>query len=255
MTSWANTLALGAVLATAALAAVAGSLPVLGADRAEAMRVMVIGKGGARFSGPVSVSAGGYTQSVGSRRCKVAAMTPLAVLHAAARRAHFSYKVRDYGRCTKNNASSSSMLFVYSVRGHTNSGDNGWYYKVNGRAGNLGAANVKGPFNSGRLGGGDRIVWFYCRFNASARSCQRSLQIAAPSRVNKGQRVAIKVTGCNDRLSCQSIARVKVTFGGRSMRTNSSGLAVFKVGRRGRFTVRAAGRNMIPAFPVKMTVG
>ena len=66
-------------------------------------------------------------------------------------------------------------LFVGSIRGDVNRGQNGWVYKVGRRAATAGAADPSGPFGRGRLRTGQRVTWFYCRLRDGG--CQRTLEL------------------------------------------------------------------------------
>ena len=65
-------------------------------------------------------------------------------------------------------------LFVESIRGDVNRGQNGWVYKVGRRAATAGAADPTGPFGHGRLRNGQSVTWFYCRLRAAAASARSS---------------------------------------------------------------------------------
>ncbi|MBB4664743.1 hypothetical protein [Conexibacter arvalis] len=128
----------------------------------------VVGKRGTVF-GSRTVTASATTVKVGRKRCAVPAGTPLAALLAADRAGAPAVKVADYGSCGRR-AANSGGLYVTQVGSDRRRGQAGWVYAVNGRVGTAGAADPSGPFGSGRLRGGQKVVWFWC---ARANSCTR----------------------------------------------------------------------------------
>ena len=62
---------------------------------------------------------------VGGRRCTVAGATPLGVLAGTS----LALRVRDYGSCGRR-AADAALLFVTSIAGERNRGQDGWVYKV-----------------------------------------------------------------------------------------------------------------------------
>ena len=127
----------------------------------------VVGKHGTVF-GARTVTAAGTTVKVGRKRCAVPAGTPLAALLAADRAGGPAVKVADYGSC--GSSANAGGLYVTQVGRDRRAGQSGWVYAVNGRVGTAGAADPSGPFGSGRLRGGQKVVWFWC---AKAGSCER----------------------------------------------------------------------------------
>ena len=106
-------------------------------------------------------------------------------LHSAGRAAgrarrseRVGWHVRDFGqlRAAQRRAARASCSWTAS-RGDRNRGQDGWVYKVNDFARNVGAADVAGP----RLRDGDRVLWLYCVLDAATRSCQRSLRVCRHS--------------------------------------------------------------------------
>ncbi len=92
----------------------------------------------------------------------MAAGTPLAVLLAIRRAGGPGLALRDYGNCGSSPID-SGQLFVYSLGGEPNRGQNGWEYEVDGVIGSTGAADPSGPQGNGRrLRTSDRVVWFWC---------------------------------------------------------------------------------------------
>ena len=72
------------------------------------------------------------TVRTGGRSCAVAGGTPLAALAELHLAGGPAFAVRDYGHCSAS-PRDSGQLFVYSLDGETNRGQNGWEYKVNSR--------------------------------------------------------------------------------------------------------------------------
>jgi hypothetical protein len=110
---------------------------------------------------------------VGGRRCTAGEGTALAAL---ARSKVGRLGLRDFGSCSSR-ARDSAGLFVQSIAGERNRGQNGWVYKVGRRAATAGAADPSGPFGRGRLKRGQRVTWFYCRLEEGG--CQRTLALSA----------------------------------------------------------------------------
>jgi hypothetical protein len=211
---------------------------------------MVVGSSGQVIAGPRSVNASATTVAVGRKRCAVAAGTPLAVLadlHGP------SFAVRDYGRCGSS-ASNSASLFVYDLAGESNSGRNGWEYKVGGLAGSTGAADTSGAEGNSRLlGSGTRVLWFYC--HAAAGGCQRTLALSAPASVSHGSRVTVHVTGYDNEGHGIPIAGAIVTLGSDFASTNSAGNAVLIApSGHGSYSLSARRRGLVPAFPQTIAV-
>ena len=153
---------------------------------APSVTVMIVGSRNTILTGARLISASAARVRVGSRMCAVASGTPLAALVAVRRAGGPRFALRDYGRCGAS-AADSAELFVSSLGGEANRGQNGWEYKVGGLSGSTGAADPSGPAGDGhRLRTGAQLLWFWCQ--ASAGGCQRSLEVrasaarAAPSR-------------------------------------------------------------------------
>ncbi len=132
---------------------------------------MVVGVGGRVLSPTRTVTASASSVRIGRRSCAVAAGTPLAVLLAVRRAGGPGFALRDYGHCGSSPVD-SGQLFVYSLAGERNRGQNGWEYEVDGVVGSTGAADPSGPQGNGRrLRAGDRVVWFWCE--AYRGGCKR----------------------------------------------------------------------------------
>ncbi len=166
--------ALAPVLALLMLAGAPSGAPAASHPSAARVQVMVVGEGGAVMVPARTVLAPAAHVTVAGRSCAVAPSTPLAVLAALHHAGGPPFTLRDYGHCGASPASSSE-LFVTSVGGQRNGGQNGWEYKVNGLAGSTGAADPSGPAGNGRrLRAGSEVLWFYCQMGP--RGCQRTLK-------------------------------------------------------------------------------
>jgi len=156
-----------AVAARGAAGAKASAVAVAAA--APRVATKVVGKRGTVF-GARTVTAAGTTVKVGRKRCTVPSGTPLAALIAADRAGGPAVKVSDYGSC--GSAANAGGLYVTQVGRDRRSGQSGWVYAVDGRVGSAGAADPSGPFGSGRLRSGQKVVWFWC---AKAGACERKV--------------------------------------------------------------------------------
>jgi hypothetical protein len=156
---------------TAVLAAgVALAAPPAAGAAAPKVEQLVVFRSGDAVQRTVSTAA--TSVRVRGRRCAVGARTPLAAL---ARGRIGDLRVRDFGACGASPRDSASMI-VTGIRAERNRGQRGWVYKVGRRAGSAGAADMAGPFGSGRLRRGQRVTWFYC---LRAGDCQRTLELRA----------------------------------------------------------------------------
>lgn len=175
---------------------------------------------------------------VSGSRCAVPAATPLAALLAIRVKPH----LRDFGSCSKREVDSGS-LFVDGIGTQRNRGLDGWVYKVATKLGTAGAADPTGPFGRGRLRASQPLVWFYCRLDAAAKSCQRTL--STRSSVSAGV-TRVRVTAYDDRGAGVPAAGAAVSRGGQSTVADASGLASLPAGG-GVVTARAQG--LVPSFP------
>lgn len=139
------------------------------AAAAPRVSIKIVGKRGTVF-GTRTVTAAGTTVKVGRKRCTVPAATPLAALLAADRAGAPAVTVADYGRC--GSAANAGAIYVTQIGGDRRANLAGWIYAVDGRVGTAGAADPSGPFGSGRLRGGQKVVWFWC---AKAGVCERKV--------------------------------------------------------------------------------
>jgi hypothetical protein len=215
---------------------------------------MIVGAGGGILSTARTVVASAATVRVGGRSCAVAAGTPLAVLLAARRAGGPAFALRDYGRCGGSPANSSE-LFVYSLGGERNSGQNGWEYKVENASGTTGAGDPSGPMGDGRtLRSGERVLWFWCE--ASGGGCQRTLE-ASPSlsTVSPGASLGVTVTGYENEGRGAPVAGAIVTLGSDFSSTARNGRArLIAPPAPGRYFVSASRRGLVPSFPRTLVV-
>ena len=257
-------LAAGGLLA--ASGATAGSAPAarahtsaVRAPRAEAatagrsaVESMVVGIGGKVLSAARPVDASAITMRVADRYCAVAARTPLAVL--AALRHAIRFAVRDYGHCGAQ-PSASAQLFVYSLAGERNRGQDGWEYKVNDVSGSTGAADPSGPQGNGtRLRPGQRVLWFWCE--ATPSGCQPTLSVrASATRVAHGAALAVRAYAHDNEGHATGAGGVHVTLGASSATTDARGAAsILAPAQPGRYPLGAEGARVVPAFPQEIDV-
>jgi hypothetical protein len=214
---------------------------------------MIVGRGGAILSGARSATASATTVTVAGRSCAVASGTPLAVLAAVRRAGGPGFALRDYGHCGSS-AAGSGQLFVYSLGGERNSGQNGWEYKVGGAAGSTGAGDPSGPRGNGvRIRGGERVLWFWCE--ASAGGCQRTLEVSGPASVSRSHTFVATVYAYDNEGRGRPVAGAFVTLGSSHASTSGHGQATLRApGSPGRYTLSASRSGMVPPFPVAITV-
>jgi hypothetical protein len=230
------------------------SAAVAARRRAARVKAMVVGRAGVIVPAR-GLKAGAARVRVGGRRCAVPASTPLAVLARALAGAGVGYHVRDFGRCSRSDAGAAGQLFVDRVGADRNGGSDGWFYKVNHRAGSAGAADATGPFGHGRLLDGDEVLWFYCVFDQAASSCQRSLDVAAkPRRGRAGQALRAIVRAYDNERRGGPVAGAKVTLGELSAATDGSGLVRLTPPSTGRLRLEASKAGLLPAFPSNVVV-
>ena len=248
-------LAVGLVAVVVAMVA-AGSAPVASGSAASAPSVqsMIVGSSGAIISPARTVTASATTVDVRGRSCSVAAGTPLAVLAAVRRVGGPGFALRDYGHCGASPAS-SAQLFVYSLAGETNSGQDGWEYKVDSVSGSTGAGDPSGPMGDGRLlSSGERVLWFWC--DASGGGCQRTLQARpSASAVSPGASVTVTVTGYENEGRGAPVGGAIVPLGSDFASTAANGQARLVVpAAPGRYAVDATRRGLVPSFPETIVV-
>jgi hypothetical protein len=221
---------------------------------APAVSTMVVGAGGAILSPARTVTAGASTVHVGRKSCVVADATPLAALDALRRSGGPGYALRDYGRCGSSPVN-SGQLFVYSLGGEANRGQNGWEYKVDHVSGTTGAGDPTGPRGDGRrLRSGARVLWFWC--NASGGGCQRTLAVSPSlATVARGAALRVTVSGYDNEGRGAPIGGAIVTLGSDFASTDSHGRAtVLAPPAPGRYPVDASRHGLVPSFPETIVV-
>ncbi|HYM54819.1 MAG TPA: hypothetical protein VES97_05615, partial [Solirubrobacteraceae bacterium] len=159
-----------------------------------------------------------------------------------------------YGRCGSS-PRNSGQLFVYSLGGEANSGQDGWEYKVDDLSGSTGAADPSGPLGDGRLlRSGERVLWFWC--HAGGGGCQRTLELApAASTVSRGGSLAVTVTGFDNEGRGAPVAGAIVRLGADFASTGRGGRATLLApSTPGRYQVSASRRGLVPSFPGTIVV-
>ncbi|HEX2070580.1 MAG TPA: hypothetical protein VHF90_02910 [Thermoleophilaceae bacterium] len=232
-------------IAAFATGAHAGPSPDATATLTGAPRIeqMVVFRSGAAIERRVSAKRA--TAKVGDRLCSIAARTPMATLLRAD---PGPIRFRDYGNCSRR-AADGVGLFVTSIRGERNRGQDGWVYKVGRELGTAGAADPAGPFGDGRLKAGQRVLWLYCR-QRSTGSCQRSLEIDTSV---DGRELAVKVTGYDDGGNGVAVAGATAIAGDERATTDGEGGATLTL-KPGSYRVRAAKRGAIRSFSERVTI-
>jgi hypothetical protein len=232
------------------VAAIAVAAPAAPASAAK-VQVMVVGKDRV-LRAPKHVTLKKRAVKVGHRRCRIGAATPLSALAAT----HLKLRFRDYGHCTKRPADASG-LYVTSVAGERERGNGGWVYKVGRRAGTAAAADLSGPFGTGRrIHGGQRITWFWCELQQSG-SCQRTLEVRPQrSTVQPGEALRVTVRGYNDHGKGVLVSGATVRLGSATATTSVAGIAVLRVpDTPGTLKLRAERAGMVQAFPREVKIG
>lgn len=251
---------MSALVLVAAAVAVTAAAPVdaLGPARSSAagpfVQRMVVGSSGAILSQARTVTASATSVHVGGRSCAVAAGTPLAALAGVRSAGGPGFALHDYGHCGSS-ARNSGQLFVDSLGGETNSGQNGWEYKVDDVAGSTGAADPTGPLGDGRLlRSGERVLWFWCR--AAAGGCERTLEaVPATPTVSPGGSLTVTVTGYDNEGRGAPVAGSIVTLGTDFASTGAGGRAtLIAPSASGRYAVSAARGGLVPSFPRTIVV-
>lgn len=236
---------LAALLTVTALAGSASAW----ATGAPSVETMIVGTGGSILAGPRTVTAAASTIRVGARSCAVAAGTPLAALVAL----RVPYLVRDYGHCGAS-PRNSGELFVYSLAGEHNRGQDGWEYKVGETSGTTGAGDASGAMGNGQLlRSGQRVLWFWC--DAYAGGCQRTLEVSAARSVSPAGRLTVTVRGYENEGRGAPVAGAVVSLGSDFATTGSSGRAtLIAPSSAGRYRLTASRRGMVPSFPQAVQV-
>jgi hypothetical protein len=217
-----------------------------GSARPRGARVPVL-LAGKSASARAVIRAGATLVEVGEQKCKVGASTPLAALARLLRRERLGYRIRDYGSCSRKTAAGSGQLFLRKVGKDANRGNDGWFYKVNDRAPEVGAADP-----ASRLHSGVRLLWFYCLFDEAARSCQRSLRIVPLSGSAAGG-IRVRVRGYDNAGHWKPVAGVRVAAGAVAALSGADGVATLAAGE-GRHTVTARKEGLVDAFPLTVNL-
>ena len=214
---------------------------------------MIVGSRGEVLAPARVVLAGASSVRVAGRRCAVAAGTPLAALIARRRAGGPAFTLHDYGRCGGSPAN-SGQLFVNSLAGQVNRGQDGWEYKVGGVSGTTGAADPSGPAGDGRrLRPGVRVLWFWCR--SAGGGCQRTLELSAPPTVRSGGSLSVQVLGRDNEGRGVPVAGAIVKLGPDFASTAADGRAtLIAPATAGRFPLAASRRGLVPSFPQVVAV-
>lgn len=237
----------GVLAALAAGAPAAASAPDTAgaAARGPLVRQLVVPPSGRAFGQTVRADAA--TVRAGRSRCGVGRGTPLAAL-ARARLPRL--RILDFGNCSRR-ARDAAGLYVKAIGRFRGRGSDGWVYKVGNRQATAGAADPAGPFGRGRLRSGARVLWFYCRFDAAAKGCQRTL--AVRSRPEAGG-AAVRVLAYDDRGRALPAAGATVRSGSVEALTDSGGFARLAL-PAGRHRLRAEQAGRVRSFDEVVTVG
>lgn len=227
-------------LAVAWLAALLAASPAAAA--APVVEQMVVFRDGDAVTR--TVTAKEARVRVGRRRCTVGEGTALAAL---VRSRVGRLGLVDYGACSTR-ARDSGGLFVRSIAGERNRGQDGWVYKVGRRGATAGAADPSGARGRGRLRRGQRVTWFYCRLRDGG--CQRTLAIDA--RVEPGA-VSVTVRGYDDEGRGVPVEGATVTAGSVSAVSGADGSARLAL-PAGRHRLVAERDGLVRSFPEGVTV-
>ncbi len=213
-----------------------------------AVTVMVVGAGNVILRQPEQISVAATAVTTSNGPCGIAAATPLAALVDLRRVGGPPFSIRDYGHCTAS-PRNSGQLFVYSLEGETNHGQNGWEYKVGNVSGSAGAADPSGPQGDGRLlANGAKVLWFWCQ--SFGGGCQRTLEVRAPAMVSRGASFTVQVIGYDNDGHGRSMSGARVSLATTSAVTGSSGRATLRApSRAGPLGVHASRSGSVPAFP------
>jgi hypothetical protein len=247
-------LAVLAAVGLTGVASVGGAPAALSSAAGPAVTSMIVGARGGVLSRAQTVTAGATSVRVGAKRCAVAPGTPLAVLAAVRRRGGPGFALRDYGRCGSSPLN-SGQLFVYSLGGERNSGQNGWVYKVDHVSGTTGAGDSSGPRGDGRrLRSGAHLLWFWCK--ASGGGCQRTLDVRpAALSVSRGGSINVTVTGYDNEGRGTPAVGAVATLGSDFASTGSHGEAtLIAPSTPGRYSLNASRPGLVPSFPETIVV-
>jgi hypothetical protein len=227
-------------LLLACLAALLAAPPAGAA--APAVRQMVVFPDGDAVT--KTVRAKQVSVRVGRRSCAAGEGTALAAL---VRSRVGRLRLVDYGSCSAR-ARDGAGLFVQAIGGDRNRGQNGWVYKVGRRGATAGAADPSGPFGRGRLKGGQRVTWFYCRLRGGG--CQRTLELEASAQPGG---VAATVRGYDDEGNGVPVEGATVSAAGVSGVTAADGALRLAL-PPGSHRLVAAKDGLVRSFAERVTV-
>ena len=196
------------------LAVLLGAPSAAAGAGAPAVGQMVVFRSGAAVT--KQVKAKEVSVKVDRRRCTAGGGTALAAL---VRSRVGKLGLRDFGSCSKRPRDGAG-LFVKSIRGERNRGQDGWVYKVGNRGATAGAADPAGAFGRGRLRAGQRVTWFFCRLRDGG--CQRTLGLKASL---DGAELLVTVRGYDDEGRGEPVEGATVTAGALSVLTAADGSA------------------------------
>jgi len=218
---------------------------------------MVVGAGNVILDRAEVSTLPNETVSTSHGSCGVALGLPMDALVVLSHQRRVSFTLHDYGHCTSAPAS-SGQLFVTSIDGERNHGQNGWEYKVDGRSGTAGAADPSGPFGNGPLKPYERVVWFWCQ--SFGGGCQRSLEVRGPGSVSPGATFTVSVIGQDNNGNGEPMSGARVSASAThapaaSAVTGRSGRVSFRAPSRATtLTLSASRPGSVPSFPFTVQV-
>jgi hypothetical protein len=226
------------LLVLAGLLAVAAPAPAAAAT----VQLMVVGKERVlREAAPVRLKP--RSVRVRGRRCAVGRATPLSVLAGSRLR----LRLQDYGACGRS-PRDAGALYVTQVGPDRRGGPAGWVYKIGRRAGTSGAADPSGPFGTGRLRAGARVLWFWC-VQERGEACQRTLEVSSPAVVAPGATVPVTVRGYDDNGRGVPVAGATVRLGSAVAVTDAAGAAQVTAPASGAARLTAERAGMVRSWP------
>ena len=215
---------------------------------AATVELMVVGKQRV-LREPAPVKLASRSVRVGGRRCAVGRATPLSVLAGTRLRV----RLQDYGSCGRS-PRDAGALYVTKIGPDRRGGPAGWVYKVGRRAGTTGAADPSGPFGTGRLRGGQRVLWFWC-VQARGEACQRTLEVTpSASTVAPGAPLRVTVRGYDDNGRGVAVAGATVRLGAAVATTDGSGVAEVAAPASGSAPLTAERPGMVRSWPRSVKV-
>ena len=228
------------VLVVGCLAALLAASPAAAA--APVVEQMVVFRDGDAVTR--TVAARQVRVRIGKRRCTAGEGTVLAAL---VRSRVGRLGLRDFGSCSTR-ARDSAGLFVNSIKGERNRGQNGWVYKVGNRGASAGAADPSGAFGRGRLRRGQRVTWFFCRLVRGG--CQRTLGLS--STVEPGT-VNVTVRGYDDEGRGVAVEGATVSAGSLTAVSGADGRARLAL-PAGRHRLVAEKDGLVRSFSERVVV-